>query len=349
MRTEPITFEQFMGEAQQDLQGCLSLLYPDIRVEIQDVAKVQGESYRGLMFRRDRYLTSPVFNLQPFYEQLSSQSYEIVLADLVEGAMDILKKPVTIDKEEIMDYELMKKKLMTQVISAKDNAARLLELPYRQMKDMAIIYRFMLGDDGHGNMMSAMVTNAMLETYGISREQLYADAIAAMTENHTYSIRPMGMVLSEMDPDFGEPLGPPGLYVATMDTKMYGASVITLPEFMENAAGIVKGDFYVLPSSIHEVLLLQDDGHGDPRQLQEMVESINATMLDPSDKLTDNVYHYDATERLFETVREYTDRMAEKSMDKRPSLLKELAEQKQKMREYTPRHHRPPERSSAIL
>lgn len=348
MRAEIQTMNQFMMKVQQDLQERLSRIYSDVQVEMQDVAKVQGESYRGLMVRQEGHRASPVFDLQPFYEQLSFRTYESVLEDLERKAVDILENPLTIIPEKLMDYNLMKDKLMTQVISTKDNMVRLQELPHMDMKDMAVIYRFMLGDDGRGNMMSITVNNAMLETFGVSKEQLHADAIAAMMENHTYSVRPLGMVLSEMDPALGEPVGPPGLYVATMDTKMYGASVITLPEFMENAAGIIKGDFYVLPSSIHEVLLLQDDGHADPRQLQAMVESINATLLEPSDKLTDNVYHYDAAERLFETAREHADRMAEKTMDRRPSLLKELAEQKQKMREYTPRQ-RPPERSSAVL
>ncbi len=46
MKQEPTNMNQFMAEVQQDLQERLSHMYPDTRVEVQDVAKVQGESYR---------------------------------------------------------------------------------------------------------------------------------------------------------------------------------------------------------------------------------------------------------------------------------------------------------------
>ncbi len=349
MHTEPTNFNQFMTEVQQDLQERLSRMYPDTRVEMQDVARVQGESYRGLMIRQAGHRASPVFNLQPLYDQLPFRTYENVLEDVVRKAVDVIENPLNIVPEEFTDYGFMKDKLVTQVISANDNAARLAELPHRKMMDMAVIYRFMLGDDGRGNSISVTVNNAMLETYGISEAQLHADALQAMEQNHTYSIRPMGMVLAGLDPSFDEPVGPPGLYVASMDTKMYGAAVLTQPDFMEKAAEVEQGDFFVLPSSIHEVLILKDDGLTDYRELEEMVRTINATEVAPSDRLTDNVYHYDAKERIFETAKEHADRMAEKAVEKRSSVLKELAEQKQKSYEYTPRHHRPPERSSAVL
>lgn len=106
--------------------------------------------------------------------------------------------------------------------------------------------------------------------------------------------------------------------------------MIAQPDFMDNAAGILKGDFFVLPSSLHEVLLFRDDGMTDYRGLEEMVRIINETEVQPADRLTDTVYHYDASERIFETGREFEDRMAEKALGKRESVLADLADQKQK-------------------
>ena len=352
MRTESITLNQFMTEVQQDLQERLSRMYPDTRVEMQDVAKVQGESYQGLMIRQDGHRASPVFNLQPMYEQLSFRSYGNVLNDLVRQAVDVLENPRNIIPEEFMDYDFMKGKLMTQVISAKDNAARLAELPHQEMKDMAVIYRFVLDNDSRGDMMSVTVNNAMLETYGITQEQLHVDALKAMKENRTYSIRPMGVVLAGLDPSFEEsddPIGPPGLYVAAMDTKVYGAAVITQPDFMEKAAEVEKGDFFLLPSSIHEVLILKDDGLTDYRELEAMVQTINAAEVQPADRLTDSVYHYDAEERIFETAKEYAERKAEMTLEKRESVLQDLAELKQKTKDYVPKGRSSPQRGGEIL
>ena len=353
MHSETMTMNQFMADMRRDLEDRLSGIYPGIRVEKQDVDKVQGESYRGLAIRRDDLQIAPVFNVAPLYEQMEDQSYGSILNALVQKAVGIMEKPLNINAEMLQDYDLMKGKLMTQVIPVKDNAERLAQMPHRQMKDMAVIYRFMLGEDPHGGTMTVAVTNAMLDSYDITADQLYEDAIAAMKMNQLYSIRPLGAVLAEMDPfmdeEMGEVMGPPGLYVATTESKMYGAAVIAHPDFMDNAAEILKGDFYVLPSSLHEVLLFRDDGMTDYRGLEEMVRIINETEVQPADRLTDTVYHYDASERIFETGKEFEDRMVEKALGKRESVLADLADQKQKAKEYAPKARSSPQRGGEVL
>ena len=249
-----------------------------------------------------------------------------------------MEKPLNISAEILQDYDFMKGQLIAQVISVKDNTERMEQMPHRQMKDMAVIYRFMMGESPYGEQMTVAVTNAMVDSCGITADQLHEDAITAMKMNQPYSIRPLGAVLAEMDPfmdqEMGEVMGPPGLYVATTESKMYGAAVIAQPDFMDNAAEILEGDFFVLPSSLHEVLLFRDDGMTDYRGLEEMVRIINETEVQPADRLTNTVYHYDAGERLFETGKEFEDRMAEKNLWNRESVLADLANQKQKTKEY---------------
>lgn len=84
------------------------------------------------------------------------------------------------------------------------------------------------------------------------------------------------------------------MYVATTPDKINGAGIIAYPEFMQQAAEQLNGDFYLLPSSRHEVILVKDDGAMDFEQLQSMVREVNATEVSDADKLTDNVYHYDS-------------------------------------------------------
>ena len=348
MYLEPANRNQFMAAVRQDLQERLSRMYPETQVEQMDVNKVQGESYKGLVIRQDGHTASPIFNMDQMYDQLAFRSYENVLNDLVRQAVETIENPLNVIPEEFMDYGFMKDKLMVQVISAEDNAARLTELPHQEMKDMAVIYRFVIAEDNQGSI-SVAINNAMLETYGISQEQLHEDALRAMRETHPFTIQPLGAVLARMDPTMDEVTGPPGLYVASTETMRNGAGVIVQPDFMEKAAEIIKGDFYVLPSSIHEVLLFKDDGQTNFRDLQNMVRNINEGFLEPSEKLTDNVYHYDAAERVFETGKEHADRVAEKTLGKRESVLQDLADQKQKVKEHTPKARSSPERGGEVL
>ena len=148
MHSESVTREQFMADMRRDLEDRLSGIYPGIRVEEQKVNKVQGESYRGLAVWRDgeTMQITPVFNMEQLYDRMEFRSYDSILDDLVQRAAGIMEGMPRIDSEALKDYDSMKGKLMTQIVSEKDNAERLARMPHREMKDMAVIYRFMMGE-----------------------------------------------------------------------------------------------------------------------------------------------------------------------------------------------------------
>ena len=101
--------------------------------------------------------------------------------------------------------------------------------------------------------------------------------------------------------------------VASVEGNVHGAGVLAYENFMEKASERVGGEsFFILPSSIHELLIVPDNGIMDLRHLESMVREVNATTVDPSEKLTDNVYHYDAKEKVFELGEKYVGRQAAK-------------------------------------
>ena len=76
--------------------------------------------------------------------------------------------------------------------------------------------------------------------------------------------------------------------------------------------GMRIGDFYILPSNIHEVLIVPDNGEMGLKDLEAMVKEVNATQVAPADKLTDSVYHYDSQAKIFELGEKFVARQAEK-------------------------------------
>ena len=90
------------------------------------------------------------------------------------------------------------------------------------------------------------------------------------------------------------------MFVATVPDKVHGAGVLAYQDFMDKAAERVGGDFFILPSSIHEILIVPDNGKMGLKDLENMVKEVNATQVSPADKLTDNVYHYDSQAKIFE-------------------------------------------------
>jgi hypothetical protein len=80
---------------------------------------------------------------------------------------------------------------------------------------------------------------------------------------------------------------------------------------MDQAAEKLGGSFYILPSSIHEILLVKDNGQFDRASLEKMVREVNATQVAPEDKLTDSVYHYDSKNKVFELGEKFVERQKE--------------------------------------
>lgn len=77
---------------------------------------------------------------------------------------------------------------------------------------------------------------------------------------------------------------PSPIWVATVEGGQNGACIIQYPDFLDQAAETLGGDFYVLPSSIHEVLCIADDGSMELSHLVEMVRTINETEVAPADR-----------------------------------------------------------------
>ena len=104
----------------------------------------------------------------------------------------------------------------------------------------------------------------------------------------------------------GIPSNDVGLYVATTTGDFtYGAGVLAYPHFFERARAIVGDDFYIIPSSIHEVILFSADMYeeGDPRgELLELVKSVNQRAVLSSDRLSDNVYLYHSRTGVLEDI-----------------------------------------------
>lgn len=82
------------------------------------------------------------------------------------------------------------------------------------------------------------------------------------------------------------------LYVLTTEHGLLGASTLFYPGIKEKIAAAVGSDYYVLPSSVHEVLILPDKGQMEPKELLHMVKSINETEVAPQDRLCDRVFKY---------------------------------------------------------
>lgn len=273
---QKMDYKEFKEEFAEDLKQNLQERGVDaVLMSFHNVEKT-NQSYESLTVTQDGSNIGVNFNIESaFAEYERTGDYGRVLAESTYAIMQGLDNTPTVDAAELTNYDVMKEKLSIEVISAEANAELLKKVPHENIEDMAVVYRFVLESNEDGRA-SILVTNDILDRMGVSHEQLKADALENAPEIRPAVIQGMSEVMKEMmDPEAFELFGLPEvqeemMYVATVSDKTSGAGVLAYQDFMEQAAEKLGGDFFVLPSSIHEILLVPDDGEKSADDLRDM-------------------------------------------------------------------------------
>ena len=299
-------YKEFVDCVSRDLAQVLPEDMQKWRIVAEQVNKLQGASYYGLSVKPVGFGAGMSLDLHPLFECVEEgESYEHVLKQIGKYTVQAMEWFPKQEIMEFMDMDLLEEKLTVQIVPVKGNEEMLRTIPHIQKEDLAIVYRFM-HCTRQKEIFSALFTNDLLDSYHISAEELHEKAMANAIEKFPATIRSMCDIVSEISKTKPELVGEKReerhlkMYVATCNKGFNGASCIFYPGFLKQAAQQLGGDFYILPSSIHEVIFVVDTDEVDYRRLEEMVQQANETVIEPKDRLSDFVYHDDAKDDIFE-------------------------------------------------
>ena len=168
--------------------------------------------------------------------------------------------------------------------------------------DLAVVYRIMIGDfnDGIG---SALIKNNMLETWGVTLDELHECAMKNTKELLGYSKKSMVETIAEMtgeeEPGFMFELP---LFVLSTNNKLFGAITMLDTDLLAGIceeAGINK--LAIIPSSIHELIAVTDENI-DLNAICSMVAEVNDTEVEPEEILSYNMYSFDYLTRSLDVI-----------------------------------------------
>lgn len=355
-----MNYQEFKDYVAGNIKDYLPQKYQDASIEIREVNKNNHQQLDGLNVRPPEQNICPTIYLNHFYQEYEAGRE---ITDIMENIAEI-RKFNDIEKnfpvEELWDFEKIKDSVIFRVISAEGNQGILQEIPHRLEKDMALVYHIMLrkGEEG---IATTQISKDMMQRMGVDENTLHEVALQNTPREFPMTFHSMDEVIREvmkedfmrfaMDvlPDddgmeeFLESLleesfpvreqQDPAMYVLTNDRKINGAAVLFYPDVQEKLAGQMGGDYFVLPSSIHEVLIVPDQGEMDYRELKAMVNEVNETQVAPDEVLTGEVYAYDKESRqlLYASEKAERNHAAQKAEDKKPSIMDTLKEKKEEV------------------
>ncbi len=210
-------------------------------------------------------------------------------------------------KAFITDYDQVKNYTFFRLVPG--DSPVLKEAPHRKIQDMALVVSVHLVNFSDENGKSVVVvTKPLMEMYGVDENQLFADAEKNSVAKEPIVFTPLvDMIKNLIENDEIPSPEDVGIvtYIATNKTGFHGAAVAAYPEFLDQAAETVGGSFFMLPSSVHEFILIKDDGRQKAKDLNKMIRNVNETVLEPRDFLSNQCYHYDAKTKVLETGVKY--------------------------------------------
>lgn len=362
-----MTFEEFKQEVKDNIKDYLPLSYQNAEVSINEVIKNNDTHLSGLTIRTEDVGIAPTLYLEDFYNQVENgdHSMDAVMERIAETYDNAMNNDIGLDAKELVsnitDYEATKDKIIPRVVNRESNEERLKGMPHTDVgNDLAVTYHVDLGNDESGQM-SVAVSNQMMESYGVSVGELHDQACQNMQASPAKFETIVETLANLMIPGYDEmsfeekaaaresfDMPDPGMYVLTNESKVFGAAEMLDPNTMDMITEKV-GEFYILPSSVHEVLIVPKREDMNLSDLEAMVQEVNATQVAPNEVLSDHVYEYDSETKEIYRADKAEEHMqskeaakaersekagkSEKTEEKRPSLKAKLAEKKKEVSE----------------
>ncbi|MDD6350990.1 MAG: DUF5688 family protein [Lachnospiraceae bacterium] len=271
----------------------LKLRFPEASIESHSVVKNNDTYLDGIYLKRPGGNIAPQVYLNHFYEDYENETACLneIISDI--SSVFIENQPVPdVDPEFLSDFSAIQDRIVFDLISLPRNHDFLSDLPYISYLDLAIVFRVLIHADDNGRS-SILIHNYHLEDWEVSKETLLDKARQNTPRLLPASIESITDVLGDLtSEEILEPSDYTPMYVLSNQCRLNGAACMLYPHLLERFSREKGMDFYIIPSSIHEVLLVPAALSGGPEELNAMVQEVNATELAEDEILSEHVYYF---------------------------------------------------------
>ncbi len=193
------------------------------------------------------------------------------------------------------DYDEVRNLVFAKLINTKRNLDILAEIPNTSVLDLSLVYYVFQNHDPEAG--EILVTNETLKKWDVEEFDLFQDAVSNTRNLLGYILRPLRDMLSEMirDMDVGLSLEDDGhfpMYVLTNIWKRNGAVCLIFDDILEEFAAKMESDLFVIPSSIHELILVPANETVKRQELDRIIGEVNRNELARDEILSEHSYYY---------------------------------------------------------
>lgn len=261
------------------------------QIEISVVKKNNGVSATGLFIRERGQDVSPILYLDDYYiHYQNGELLENVIRN-IRADYDKKVQMAAVKIPNLQEFENICGRVIYRLVNYEKNKEILEDCPHIRLYDLAVTFRWVARIDDVG-VSTSLITNKQVKEWGVSVNDLVLAARQNTPRLFPAQIIDMEEMLAGMVSFILYPSTIP-MYILTNKQELNGASALLYGDILKDFANKKGADMYILPSSIHEVIMVPADRINDPTKLLSIVHDANTTVVSIGDVLSDSVYYYD--------------------------------------------------------
>ncbi len=273
----------------------------EVNVKLQEVRKNNNVILQGLMILQPGQSVTPTIYLDVFFQMYEQGT---TFQNIMEKIMNAYQSGIprnNVDMNFFKDFNEVKPRIAYKLVNAEQNQALLDEIPHIIFLDLAICFYYAYSNKSLGSG-TILIYNSHVKMWNTNTAELLELAQINTVNLFGVELKSMGEVIKELlgtaeesitlneeAPSYLEELP---MKILSNKNRAFGAVCMVIPGLLQKIAESLRSNFFILPSSVHELIIIADSGREDVLQLQSMVQEVNSTQVEPEELLSNNVYYY---------------------------------------------------------
>ena len=278
-------YEEFVCRVQAKVEEKMG---EGVRTQVHQVTKNNDIILDGLSCYSRKSNMAPTIYLNDLYLEYEAGKS---IPEIVEKIVGLYRNAMTTENfhtDEYLDFEKVKRHLACKLINKSKNQKLLREVPYESFLNLAVVAYYKLEDEKIGNA-TILVRKSHCERWGVDEEEVLRQAKANMKKILPAKLMRMNEMLEYFEYSQDEEIP---MYILTNEKYYFGASSMIFDSVLEKTGQVLEDDFWILPSSIHECIVIPAGCAMSPDEMTQLVREVNETIVSPEEFLSDQIYYY---------------------------------------------------------
>ncbi len=294
-----MNYNEFKDYVKENIKSFLPQDFASARVDIHDVIKNNDTHLSSVTIIKQNEHIAPNIYLEKYYNDYNKgRNIESIMNEIAQVRV---KNSVAInDVDKFFDINNIKNNITAQLVNYETNKQRFQYIPYTRIGDLAIVYRIKVPQfTTELQEASCIISNDFQKRYDISTEELHSIALKNTPELYPARFESLSEILyGENLEEVSQESADLGMYILSNDARTDGAIALLYPGMLNNIGKLLNNNFYVIPSSIHETIIVKDNKLISPEALNNMVKIVNLESLKKEEVLSEHVYEYDFDNKI---------------------------------------------------